>query len=161
MPEQAHITVSGEVTDVFAHRFVVRTDAGRVLADLGPKGAEQVALREGDRVTLSGERKPSEIKVHSLQKAGGPLIAIEQRKPHPHHPQTEGADPKRALESLARNGFTVAAGPRRKPRHFEILGRDGAGDLVELHIELDGGLRKSHRVGKDDPKWAAELGNHS
>ena len=159
MPDHTHITVTGEVTDIFAHRFVVKTDAGKLLADLGPKGAEQVALRDGDEVTLSGEQKPSEIRVHSLQKAGGPVIMLEHGKPHPH--ELEDADPKRALETAVRNGFSVAAGPRRKPKHFEILGRDGAGDFVELHIELSGSLRKSNRVGKDDPKWAAELGNHS
>ena len=52
MPDHTHITVTGEVTDIFAHRFVVKTDAGKLLADLGPKGAEQVALRDGDEVTL-------------------------------------------------------------------------------------------------------------
>jgi hypothetical protein len=161
MPDHAQITVTGEVTDIFAHRFVVKTDAEKLLADLGPKGAKQVALCEGDKVTLSGERKPSEIKVHSLQKAGGPAMRLEHGKPHPHPAAHEDIDPKHALETVARNGFSVAAAPRRKPKHFEILGKDSAEDFVELHIELDGALRKSHRTTKGDPKWASELGNHS
>jgi len=58
------------------------------------------------------------------------------------------------------NGFEVVGNPRRKPKHFEILGRDAAGDFVEMHIELGGALRKTRPVEKDDPKWATELRNH-
>jgi hypothetical protein len=66
--EEPAKALSGEVTEIFAHRFVVKTAAdGKVLADLGPKGAEQVLLKEGDRVELVGELKPSEIKVHSIE----------------------------------------------------------------------------------------------
>jgi hypothetical protein len=65
--EEPTKALSGQVTDIFAHRFVVKTADGKVLADLGPKGAEQVLLKEGDRVELVGELKPSEIKVHSIE----------------------------------------------------------------------------------------------
>ena len=51
-------TLTGEVTDIFSHRVVIATRDGRFLADLGPRGAQQVALRERDRVTLVGEMKP-------------------------------------------------------------------------------------------------------
>ena len=47
--EEPTKTLSGEVTDVFAHRLVLKT-ARKVLAGLGPKGAEQVSLKTGDRV---------------------------------------------------------------------------------------------------------------
>ncbi len=170
MPDHILITLSGEVTDIFAHRFVVSTDTGKILADLGPKGLEQVMLREGDKVTLSGEMKPSELKVHTIQKASGPKIVLEHKKPHPHHDhhhphhpphEHEEADPKQALKTAAANGFAIVGNPRRKPKHFEILGKDSAGEFVELHIELGGALRKTRPVGKADPKWAAELRNHS
>jgi hypothetical protein len=39
--------------------------------------------------------KPSEMKVHTIQRAGGPTITLEQKKPH--HPglhEHEPADPK-------------------------------------------------------------------
>ena len=170
-------TVTGEVTDVFAHRFVVKTTKGKILADLGPKGAERVTVRESDRVELSGEMKPSELKVHRITMAGAQPITIEHKKPKPdehkepkphehekpkphdgqHHEPSE-ADPAPALETVAANGFTVLGSPRRKPKHFEILGRDRAGDLVELHIDLDGTLRKTRPVTAEDGKWAAEIG---
>jgi hypothetical protein len=57
------------------------------------------------------------------------------------------------------NGFTVLGSPRRKPKHFEILGRDLAGDIVEPHVELDGSLRKTRPVREDDPKWGTEINN--
>jgi hypothetical protein len=149
--------LSGRVTDVFAHRFVVETGKGKVLADLGPKGAERVSLKEGDRVELIGDMKPSELKVHSIAKNGEPPVLVDHPgKPRPHPPELE-ADSKPALKTVEANGFTVLGRPRRKPRHFEILGRDPAGDMVELHVELDGSLRKTHPIQEDDPKWATEI----
>jgi hypothetical protein len=164
MSDHAHRTLTGEVTDIFAHRFVVKTATGNVLADLTPKGAEQIVLAKGDQVTLSGEMKPSELKVHTIQRGGNKSIAIEHKKPHPDHSgpgEHEQADPKHALKTAAANGFTVVGNPRRKPKHFEVLGRDSAGDLVELHVELGGALRKTRPVEEADPKWAAAIRNHS
>ena len=118
--EELTKALSGEVTDIFAHRFVLKTADGKVLADLGPEGAEQVLLKEGDRVELEGELKPSEIKVHSIAKNGGPLILVHPPlKPHPH--DHEEADPGPALKTAEANGFTVLGKPRRKPKHFEIF----------------------------------------
>ena len=154
--EEPTKTLSGQVTDIFAHRFVVKTAEGKVLADLGPKGTEQVLLKTGDRVELVGELKPSEIKVHSIAKNGGPSIPVHRpSKPHPH--EHDEADPGPALKTAEANGFTVIRKPLRKPKHFEILGRDLAGDVVELHIELDGRLRKTRPVPEDDPKWGTEI----
>jgi hypothetical protein len=151
-------SLSGQVTDIFAHRFVVKTDRGKLLADLGPKGAEQVSLREGDQVDLIGDIKPSELKVRSIAKNGARPILLEHLgKPHHAPHELEAADPRPALMSAAANGFTVVGKPRQKPKHFEILGRDGAGDMVELHIELDGALRKTRPIREDDPKWAREI----
>jgi hypothetical protein len=90
--EEKTRTLSGQVTDIFAHRFVVKTEEGKVLADLGPKGAERVPLREGDRVDLVGDMKPSELKVHSIAVDGGrPILVEHPGKPHhPPHPLEEG-----------------------------------------------------------------------
>jgi hypothetical protein len=155
MSHEEHIkTLSGRVTDIFAHRFVFETKNGKALADLGPKGAEQVALKEGDQVALVGALKPSELKVHSIAKNGRPPIVID----HPKKLHENGeADAGPAVKTAEANGFTVLGEPRRKPKHFEILGRDPAGDAVELHIELDGSLRKTRPVHDDDPKWATEV----
>jgi hypothetical protein len=159
MNHDAQTTLQGEVIEIFAHRFVVKTVAGKILADLTPKGAEQIALRKGDQVTLLGEMKPSELKVHQIKRDHSPTITIEHKKPHPE--PHEPADAKQALKTAAANGFAVVGNPRRKPKHFEILGKDSAGDFVELHVELGGALRKTRPVEQADPKWAAEIRNHS
>ena len=143
--------VTGTVTDIFAHRFVVETEGGRVLADLGLHGAALVTLKRGDRVALSGEMKPSELKVHRIAKDGEAPVAIDFDK----RPPGESGDPAQARRTAEASGFTVLGEPRRKPRHFEVLGRDHAGDLVELHVEFDGRLRKTKPVDPGEGKWSA------
>lgn len=151
MPHDQKKTVTGQITDVFFHRFVVKTAQETTLADIGPKAAEAISLKIGDKVELTGEMKPSELKVHKIAVNGGQPVDA-------HHPDKhEDADPMAALKTAKSNGFTVLGEARRKPKHFEILGRDGAGDLVELHIELDGHLRKTKPVDAGDDKWQAEI----
>ena len=149
-------TIIGEVTDIFAHRFVVKTATGTVLADLGAKGVDQVRVKKGERVELSGEMKPSELKVRSITIDGAHPVLVDHYKKPPLH-EHDDADSKPALKTAEANGFKVLGQPRRKPKHFEILGRDSGGDLVELHVELDGTLRKARPVEDADPKWMTEL----
>lgn len=137
--EQHIKTIDGEVTDVFAHRFVVATEDGKVLADLGRKGAERVTLEVGDEVEVAGEAKPSELKVFKITRKGFEPVDIGHR---PEKDKHEGdADPAVALRAVEANGFTVVGEPRRRPEHFEVMGRDGAGDMVEFHVEFDGTVR--------------------
>ena len=114
MSEQ-HETMTGTVTHIFAHRFVVETDKGPVLADITPHGSEQIALRIGDRATLTGEMKPSELKVSRLI-CGGKTVQIEHKKKDGHH--HPHADPDIARESARIAGFEPIGEPRRKPKHF-------------------------------------------
>ncbi|MDX7953271.1 hypothetical protein P7D22_19085 [Lichenihabitans sp. Uapishka_5] len=83
MSQENAVTLKGEVTDIFAHRFVITTASGRVLADLGPKGAEQVGLKVGETVELSGEMKPSELKVKQFTRSGQAPITLDTEKPKP------------------------------------------------------------------------------
>ncbi|MET0219330.1 MAG: hypothetical protein ABW213_01605 [Tardiphaga sp.] len=153
MPDHHPVTISGAVTHVFGHRFVVETSSGAVLADLTPKGVEQHAPRIGDTVSLTGEMKPSELKVSRLT-SGGKTITVEHKKPHGHaHPQAESGD---AIKAARKAGYEPLGEPRRKPKHFEVLGRrDGA--LTELHIELDGHIRKTKPVDASEEKWSEAL----
>ena len=155
------VTLSGTVADIFAHRFTLLTDAGPVLADLGPKGAEAVTLAAGDAVSLTGQTKPSEIKVHSLTR-GSETIAISQgEKPGP-KPGDKGhdqapADPTLARVAVEKAGLRPVGEPRRKPKHFEMLARDAEGRHHEIHVELDDTLRKRKPIAADDAKWAEVL----
>jgi hypothetical protein len=145
--------VSGKITHVFGHRFVVRTDQGDVLADLTPKGLEQITLRLDDEVKLEGEMKPSELKVTEFTRSGKTVQLDLGQKPHADQP---ASDPVVVLAAARTAGFRLVGEPRRKPKHFEVLGQQN-GEFHELHIELDGKIRKSKPVAKNDPKWAAEL----
>jgi hypothetical protein len=157
MPHDSeHVSISGVVTAIFAHRFVIEGDGGKFLADLGPEGAHRVRLRDGDSVTIHGERKPSEIKVSEIVKAGERLVRIDhphkKHGPHHHH-EHDDVSPAAAIKAVTKAKFKVLGKPRRKPKHFEILGKSAKGDLIEFHVELDGHIRKRKPVEPGDPKW--------
>jgi hypothetical protein len=156
MPHHDIISIQGKVADIFAHRFVVQTKVGKYLADLGPEGAKQVSLEAGDEVVLKGEAKASEIKISEISRNGGAMVHLEhKKKPHEHGP----AEPETALNAVRAAGYEILAAPKRKPKHFEVLARKGR-TMSELHVELDGHIRKSKPVTADEPKWAQELATH-
>jgi hypothetical protein len=155
MPEHHHTSVSGTVTAVFAHRFVIESKDGKYLADIGPEAIKLVALTEGDKVRVTGEQKPSEIKVTEIMKADGKSIHIEHKKKHDHDEPYR--DPRTAIEAVTHHGFKVIAEPRRKPKHFEILGRSAKGEAVEFHVELDGAIRKRKPADPHEPRWKSTV----
>ncbi|MGO9005040.1 MAG: hypothetical protein ACLQIQ_21670 [Beijerinckiaceae bacterium] len=85
MPHHEQVNHSGTVGDVFAHRFVLEMSNGNVLADLRPKGAEMFRLKKGEHVRIEGEKKPSEIKVHTISREGGERVVIDHPKPPHEH----------------------------------------------------------------------------
>ncbi|MDO9441826.1 MAG: hypothetical protein Q7T73_13140, partial [Beijerinckiaceae bacterium] len=70
-----------------------------------------------------------------------------------HH---EPADPKIVVKAVKAEGFKILGLPRRKPKHFEVLGLK-KGKYSELHVELDGNIYKDKPVAKNDDKWSEEL----
>lgn len=164
MPDQK-VSVSGKILHVFSHRFVVQTKSGALLADLTPKGLDRVALKVGDTVKLDGEMKPSELKVSRVV-VDGRTVKIEHGKPHHHHDDLHHehhhgpADPEIVLRAAREAGYEPAAKPRRKPKHFEVLGKRN-GRYSELHIELDGHIRKSKPADRDEPKWELSRAHES
>ena len=158
---QRHMRIKGTVQDVFAHRFTLLTGDGLVLADLTPDGLGKIALAQGDAVIIEGERKPSEIKV-SLLTRGNLTIQVEpQAKPdtrrdEKHRDHEGNPNPCAALAAVRQAGFEIAGEPRRKPKHFEILGLK-AGEASEIHVEFDGKIRHAKTVDRTDAKWTKEL----
>lgn len=129
--------VSGTVWAVFGHRLAIEGSEGRYLADLGPKGVEGIGIAAGDKVSLKGERKPSEIKVTSIILGDG----VSREITWPNKPEHGDADPAAAVAAVKAQGYTLERAPKRKPKHFEVLGsKDGA--RHELHVEFDGTIRK-------------------
>lgn len=138
------VEISGKVWGVFAHRFAMETSAGKELVDIGPHAHDRIALAEGDRVSVVGERKPSEIKARRLTDARGGVHRIDwPPKPHEKHGHKhEAADPELALSAARSAGFEPVGQPRRKPKHWEVDARRDGDGMWELHIELDGRIRK-------------------
>ena len=143
------IRAAGVIEAVFAHRFVLRRQDGtRVLADLGPGSADAFALVEGATVSIEGEAKPSEMKVATIMPKGGEPVAIKHGKRRDEHAEI---GPAAASAEIERAGLVPLGKPVRKPKHFEVLARRGD-DLVEVHVELGGGIRKEKPA--DPEKWA-------
>jgi hypothetical protein len=151
------VTVKGTILDVFAHRFVVQAARGKILADLGKHNMQKIAIKAGDEVELTGEQKPSELKIHTMILNGRPIPLEPKEKDHHKHKEMKEVDPEIAIHTAQKEHVTVIGKPHRKPQHFEVLGKNSRGELVELHIELDGNLRKSKPVKPDDEKWSQEL----
>lgn len=49
--------LSGTVTDTFGSRFVVETETGKVLVDIGPKGTDKVVVKRGEKIEIEGTGK--------------------------------------------------------------------------------------------------------
>jgi hypothetical protein len=122
MSHDAQTTISGEVTGIFGHRFVIKSATGKILVDLGLKSAERVALKTGDRVKAFGEVKPSELKVTQITKHGGEPIDIEHKKKPREGKHEPIADPKMVIRAARDAGFAIIGEPKRRPKHFEVLG---------------------------------------
>ncbi|MBY0255623.1 MAG: hypothetical protein K2X54_30290 [Methylobacterium organophilum] len=161
MPLHDTTAFSGTVGHVFAHRFTVEADGETHLADLGPKGVAAFPIAHGLRVTLEGERRPSEIKVTRISAEGRDPVEIHHKKPHhplgpkPAEARAEAsADPARALAAVASAGWAVMDAPRRKPKHFEVLGRRPDGAATELHVDFAGTIYREKPA--DPTKWTAQ-----
>jgi hypothetical protein len=155
--QRTRISISGLVTAVFTRRFVIEDNDGKHLADLGSE-ASVVDLHEGDKVTLDGRCKHSEIKVSAITKEGGEMIFID-RKGDGHDKKLVRHDPRLALAAVKLEGYTVLGAPLGKPKHFEILGRSSKGKIVEFHVELDGAIDRKKPADMKAPKWASAIGD--
>ena len=126
--------VTGVITDVFFHRFVLETADGKVLADVGPRALESVTLKEGDVVRIEGERKPSEIKVSRIAIGRGAFVATQHGEKHAREPLFTEEEAK----AMARAEGYVVKGPLNpKKKHYETSATK-RGRAVEIHIHRDG-----------------------
>jgi hypothetical protein len=150
-------SISGTVTAVFAHRVVVESRDGQFLANIGSEAVGRIGLRRGDKVTLKGKRKPSEVKVTEIEKGAGKRIRIEHKKRHGHDEPRDYRDPCDAIAAVTREGFEVLGEPRRKPKHFQILGRSANGDFAKFQVGFGGAIRKHKPADIHQPKWQTAI----
>jgi len=136
----------GTVRDVFGHRFVLATDDGPILANVGPHAPDAVKLKAGAKVNITGEQTPCEIKVRLFQSGSGKTIEIPH-KAKKHHAHAEDRDSNVAVKAALDAGYTVEGEAKRKLKHFELKAIRG-GQRYELHIMLNGDIRKEKALKK-------------
>jgi len=154
MPEHSRISISGTVTAIFGHRFVVQTGDSKHLADLGPDAARQIQLNEGDEVRVTGERRSSEIKVSEIVKAGGRAIQIAHQTTT-REPRAD-RDPRAVIEAITRHGFDVVTRLRPTAEQRKFRKRPAKGSAVKLV-----GMIPKHKpaaIRRPRPKSAAAAG---
>jgi hypothetical protein len=140
--------IEGTVADVFGHRFVVHTATGNILADIGPKASETIALQPHDQVELEGEQKPTEIKVQRIAIGGGEMVDIGHGGPkhdkHAGHHAPFG--PKEIAAVAEAHGYTLIGDPQPRKKHFEVVAqKDGA--KVAIHVPRDGRIEVKNQIG--------------
>jgi hypothetical protein len=135
----------GKVRDVFGHRFVLVTDDGPILADVGPHAPESLKLKVGAKVNIAGRQTPSEIKVRLFQ--SGRSKIIELHKLQKNHSRDEEGDLEAAANVALGAGYIVEGDPIRKSKHIELKTIRG-GRRYELHIMPNGDIRREKPLKK-------------
>lgn len=146
MPHHHDVKTSGTITDVFGHRFVVKTRTGTVLADIGPDAAARITLGANQPVKLEGEQKPTEIKVHRISVGGSAYVeAHHEPRDRKEHGEQENdftaADAKRIAE---KEGFRIVGALTPHKKHYEATAEHG-GSRHDIHVHKDH-IMKKHKV---------------
>lgn len=137
MPHHHTAKISGAVTDIFGHRFVVETSKGKVLADIGPKAADHVALKRGDKVEIEGEEKPTEVKVHRIAVGGrAPVDAHHGPKHKDHDENHRDFSDTDACRIAERDGFKILGALTPHKKHFEAKA-EYDGERHDIHVHPD------------------------
>ena len=109
----------------------------------------------GDKVTLKGKHKPSEIKVTELEKGAGKPIRIERKKEHGHDKRRDYRDPGAAIAAVVRDSSVGRTAPETKA--FPDLGRSAHGDFTEFQVGSGGAIRKHKPADIHQSKWLSAI----
>lgn len=134
MPHHPHVKIAGVITDVFGHRFVVKTDKEKALVDIGPEAAERVAFKVNDAVKIEGEQKPTEIKAHRISVDGGQYIDLHHGPKHAHDgPAFTAAE---AIRVATKAGFKIVGELTPHKKHYEATAEHD-GEQHDIHVHKD------------------------
>lgn len=134
--------IAGTVTDVFGPRFVVETTAGKVLVDIGPKGPDKVAIKQGEKIEIEGDRNKNQLRARRVTLADGNAYEVDKRgeswrewllgKPAPDGRSSfASADAKKLA---AEKGYQVTGEPAATKKHFTAMAsKDGKNYEIDLH----------------------------
>lgn len=158
--------LSGTVTDVFGTRFVVETATGNVLVDIGPKGADRVVIKRGEKIGIEGDRRANEVRAHRVTMGDGHAYTVDKpgkswrewltgnRTPV----AKPSFDPAQARNLATGKGYQVSGEPVAMRRHFKVMAaKDGKN--YELLVHRDGRIDARPAFGVAEAnKLAADNG---
>lgn len=154
------VVFSGDVTDVFGDRIVVRADDKKYLVNLGPKSKEVGVLSAGTKVNVDGDLKKSgEVRAHKITLADGRVVEVGKDKKSWMEWLTGDDDDGRpftatdAKAAAFKAGYTVSGDPVGEKKHFVAEGTKD-GKTFDLKIERDGDVEAREPFKPDDAKAA-------
>lgn len=154
--------IVGTVTDVFGPRFVVETATGKVLVDIGRKGADKVAIKRGEKIEIEGDRNKDQLRARRVTLANGHAYEVGKRgrswrewlvgKSAPEPTGSFGA--AEAKKFATEKGYQVSGEPVATKKHFSVMAaKDGRS--YELQVHRDGKVEQRLAFGAAEAKKLA------
>lgn len=137
-------TVTGTVTDTFGSRFVLETDTGKLLVDIGPKGTEKLIVKRGEKIQIEGDKVDNQLRARRVTMADGSAFVVDKRgrtwrewllgkTAEPAGP----FGPAQATKIATDKGYLVSGEPVAKKKHFEVMAAKD-GKTYELKVHRNG-----------------------
>ena len=137
-------TISGTVSDTFGSRFVLETEAGKVLVDIGPKGSEKVTVKRGEKIQIEGDRVDNQLRARRVTMADGSAFVVDKRGRSWREwllgkaPESAAQfGPALASKIATDKGYQVSGEPVAKKKHYEVLAAKD-GKTYDLKVYRDG-----------------------
>ena len=154
--------IVGTVTDVFGPRFVVETATGKVLVDIGPKGADKVVIKQGEKIEIEGDRKQDQLRARRVTLANGHAYVVDRRGKSwrewlvgKRTPEATGTfSPAEAKKFATEKGYRVSGEPVARKRHFTVMAAKDGKDY-ELQVYRDGRVDPRVAFGAAEAKKLA------
>lgn len=70
------ITLSGVVRSVVGNEFILDDGTGQIIVDAGPRWYRSITLRQGERVTVTGEYDDYDFDAFAITRHNGEVIQI-------------------------------------------------------------------------------------
>lgn len=166
--DKGGVTIEGRVTDVFGNKFVLEDQSGRTLVETGPAWHRSIEVRPGEKVKVIGRPDEGGFDAFRIIREDGQEIVVRSPQGPPpwagkgrgeakgrHHgdigAHIERHGPQRFTAAdiegrLKERGYSLRGEGERKPKHVEYTAENSRGELVELHVDLDGEVYKERMI---------------
>lgn len=153
------VTIEGRVTDVFGNKFVLEDSSGRTLVETGPAWHSRIEVRTGERLKVVGRPENGGFDAFRITRESGQEIVVRSadgpppwagRPKHDRRAERDYEPTRFAMGDLEKRlkdrGYTMRGEAERKPKHVEVVAQNSRGEMVELHIGLDGDVYKERML---------------